>query len=213
MSGLTEFQIVVAQVFFQSKASTGYVVTGGAALLAFELITRPTADLDFFTHIPTESVAPARDAFLESAGKQGWQVSVKRDYPTFCRLLVTDRRREVIVDLAVDSPPVSASTMTILGPTLTPTELAGRKLLALFGRAEARDFADVYVLAQRFGQETLLAEAAEQDSGFSPFVLAEMITSLTRFTDEEIPVSKSVVPDLRAFFARWAEQLTDNDRR
>lgn len=37
--------------------------------------------------------------------------------------------------------------MTLLGPTLVPLELAGRKLLALFGRAEARDFADVYVLA------------------------------------------------------------------
>jgi hypothetical protein len=31
-------------------------------------------------------------------------------------------------------------------------ELAGRKLLALFGRAEARDFAD-YVLEQRFGKD------------------------------------------------------------
>jgi predicted nucleotidyltransferase component of viral defense system len=35
------------------------------------------------------------------------------------------------------------------GPTFALEELAGRKLLALFDRAEARDFADVYDIAQR----------------------------------------------------------------
>ena len=40
------------------------------------------------------------------------------------------------------------------------------KLVALFSRAEARDFADVYVLAQRFDRTTLLARAHEVDPGF-----------------------------------------------
>lgn len=38
----------------------------------------------------------------------------------------------------------------MVGPTFDPEELAGRKLTALFDRAAARDFADVFVLAQRF---------------------------------------------------------------
>jgi hypothetical protein len=75
---------------------------------------------------------------------------VIHDSPTFCRLVVIDRDNEVLVDLAVDSPPHLPPTMTLLGPTLAPLELAGRKLLALFGRAEARDFADVSVLSERF---------------------------------------------------------------
>jgi len=57
-----------------------------------------------------------------------------------------------LVDLAIDSPPSAPPTVTLLGPTLVPMELAGRKMLALFGRAEARDFADAYVLAKRFGK-------------------------------------------------------------
>ncbi len=66
------------------------------------------------------------------------------------------------MDLAMDSPPHSRTTMTVLGPTLAPLELAGRTLLALFGRAEARDFADVYVrdrLRERRGQRIRSGEA------------------------------------------------------
>ena len=42
-------------------------------------------------------------------------------------------------------------------------------------RAEAREFADVYVLAQRYGKELLLARAAAVDAGFDPAILASML--------------------------------------
>jgi Nucleotidyl transferase AbiEii toxin, Type IV TA system len=148
--GLNTFQVEVAQTFFQLDASEGYVVAGGAALVASELIRRPTRDLDLFTSPPVVSVTPAKDSFVKALGRRRWTVNVIHDSPTFCRLVVIDRDNEVLVDLAVDSPPHLPPTMTLLGPTLAPLELAGRKLLALFGRAEARDFADVSVLSERF---------------------------------------------------------------
>ena len=67
----------------------------------------------------------------------------------------------VLVDLAVNAPPDLPSSETAAGPTLAPEELAGHKLLALFDRAAARDFSDVYVLAHRFGKDVLLARAAQ----------------------------------------------------
>lgn len=207
---LTEFQIEVARAFFQLKESAGFVVSGGAALLAAGLIARPTEDLDLFTHAPADSVTRAKESFTESAGLHGWDVSVIRDYPTFCRLVVTGRDEEVLVDLAVDSPPATPPTMTILGPTLAPLELAGRKVLALFGRAEARDFADVFALAQRFGTEALLGEAAEQDTGFDRAIFAEMFATLDRFTDDEIPASESDLREIRIFFADWATRMVDD---
>ena len=110
---LTTFQVEVAHAIFELEASEGYVVAGGAALIASELISRPTKDPDLFTSAPVMSFP---------------------DSPTFCRLVVTDRDDEVLVDLAVDSPPHLAPTMTLLGPTLAPLELAGRKLLPRSGR-------------------------------------------------------------------------------
>jgi predicted nucleotidyltransferase component of viral defense system len=111
--------------------------------------------------------------------------------------------------LAVNAPPDSSPSVTPAGPTLAPEELAGHKLLALFDRAAARDFADVYVLARRFGKETLLARAARINAGFDQRVLAEMLTTLDRFTDAEIPVSGDTMPaDLRAFYTTWQSELT-----
>jgi hypothetical protein len=114
----------------------------------------------------------------------------------------------VLVDLAVNAPPDLPASATSAGPTLAPEELAGHKLLALFDRAAARDFSDVYVLAHRFGKDVLLARAAQIDTGFDTKVLADMIASLDRFSDEELPVTGcSSAADLQAFYAAWRSEL------
>jgi len=113
-----------------------------------------------------------------------------------------------LVDLAVNTPPDLPASATPAGPTLAPEELAGHKLLALFDRAAARDFADVYVLAHRFGKGVLLARAAEIDAGFGAKVLADMFATLDRFTDDEIPVPDgSSAAELRAFYSTWRSEL------
>ncbi|WP_310963894.1 nucleotidyl transferase AbiEii/AbiGii toxin family protein [Nocardioides terrisoli] len=204
---LTTFQIDLAAIFFALDAAEGYLVAGGAALLASDLIARPTEDLDLFAGTPTTSVTPAKDAFAQALHNRGCAVVIVHDAPTFCRLVVERAGEQTLVDLAIDSPPHSRPTITVLGPTLAPLELAGRKLLALFGRAEARDFADVYVLAQRFGTAALIEQAQELDAGFDPGVLAQMIGTIGRFEDHEIPLAPEELPPARSFFADWASEL------
>jgi len=139
---LSAFQLEVARLFFALPASHGFLLAGGAALLAQHLTARPTEDLDFFT-------APERGH----------------------------------VPAACDALEVAA-------------------------RAAARDFADVYVLAQRFGKDILLARAAQIDTGFDTEVLAGMFATLDRFTDDEIPVPEgSSAAELRTFYATWRSEL------
>ena len=114
----------------------------------------------------------------------------------------------VLIDLAVNAPPDLPASATPAGPTLAPEELAGNKLLALFDRAAARDFADIYTLARHFGKQVLLARAAQIDAGFDARVLADMMATLDRFTDSEIPVpDDSSAAELRAFYAAWRSEL------
>jgi Nucleotidyl transferase AbiEii toxin, Type IV TA system len=47
--GLPPFQLEVARMLFALPASRGFLLAGGAALLAQHLTARPTEDLDFFT--------------------------------------------------------------------------------------------------------------------------------------------------------------------
>jgi hypothetical protein len=44
---LSAFQLEVAKPFFALPASRGFLLAGGAALLAQHLTARPTEDLDF----------------------------------------------------------------------------------------------------------------------------------------------------------------------
>jgi Nucleotidyl transferase AbiEii toxin, Type IV TA system len=204
--GLTSFQTAVAGLFFSLPQSQGFLLAGGAALAAQHLTRRPTHDLDLFTSSGGNTVPAARDAFERAATERGWTVRRIRDGATFCRLVVSGDEN-LLVDLALDAPPHLPPSDSAVGPTFGLEELAGRKLLALFDRAEARDFADVYALAQRYGTDVLLDRAAQVDPGFDPGVLTTMIGSLDRFTDAEIPVDAEVVADLREFFNQWQDQL------
>jgi hypothetical protein len=205
-SGLSDFQVEVARIFFSLPAAKSFLLAGGAALVAQHLTTRPTQDLDFFTQPSTGTVTKVRDEFEAAARGQGWAVEYIRDTDMFCRLVVHGRD-DLLVDIAVDSPPTSPAVMSHFGPTLAPEELAGRKLVALFDRAEARDFADVYVLVQRFGKPMLLEQARKVDAGLDDAVLAEMMARLDRFDDDEIPVVREDLPKLRRLFEEWQSEL------
>src|SRR5689334_14376905 len=113
-----------------------------------------------------------------AASQRGWSVQRIHDSDAFCRMVIRSANAGVLVDLA------------------------------LFDRAAARDFADVYVLVHRFGKDVLLARAAQIDAGFDANVLADMIVTLDRFKDDEIPVPDgSSAAELRAFYATWRSEL------
>ena len=209
LPGLPAFQLEVARVFFALPASKGFLLAGGAALLVQHLTARPTEDLDFFTTPERGHVSAARDALGAAARHRGWVTERIHDSGTFCRMVIRSADAGVLVDLAVNAPPDLPPSVTPAGPTLAPEELAGHKLLALFDRAAARDFADVYVLGRRFGKDALITRATQIDAGFDTKVLADMMATLDRFTDGEIPVpSGSSAAELRAFYAAWRSELT-----
>jgi hypothetical protein len=68
---------------------------------------------------------------------------------------------------------------------------------------------DVYLLAQQFSQEALLTRAAEIDPGFNRRIFAEMLATLGRFSDADLPMADEQIDALRAFFADWRAALVD----
>lgn len=172
---LTELQRDVLRLFFDLPESRGFVLAGGAALVASGLSERPTRDVDLFGSDLAVGVAGAADALEAACLGRGWTVNRIQDSPTFRRFVVGTVRDELLVDLAVDSPPMGAPTITAFGPTYSPEELAARKLLA------------------------------QLDHGFDPEVLVEMLASLRRFRDEELADLGAEPTVLRAFIDRWRD--------
>lgn len=212
MSGPSEFQIEVAKLFFSLPASEGFLIAGGGALLATGLTSRPTRDLDFFGEMGLVNVKDAMEQFVEAANNRQWVCIIVQSDDSFVRLHVKGME-EVLVDIAIDVGARHPSQNSVLGPTFNHEELAGRKMLALFDRAEARDFADVFVLARHFGKELLLVRASEIEASLDFAVVAQMMRTITRFSNHEIPIDHALVQDLRNFFDEWAQELESTTQR
>lgn len=52
-----------------------------------------------------------------------------------------------------------------------------------------------------------MRQAHALDPGLDPDVLAQMLATMSRFTDSDVPLPEREVPTAREFFATWANQL------
>lgn len=175
---LSPLQERVARIVAGLAESDGFALAGGAALILRGDVDRRTRDLDFFgpDAVAVDRLVPvAQQALLDD----GLRVQQVIDHPGFARLLVGDDNDQTEVDLGTDArlfPPEELLGIRVL----SGEKLAVDKLLALFGRAEARDFVDLLAVADRYGLDRLLDLAAEKDRGFDARVFAEMLTRIDR---------------------------------
>ena len=92
---LSAFQLEVTRLFFALPASQGFLLAGGAALLAQHLTARPTEDLDFFTAPERGHVPAARDALEAAARERGRFAQRIHDSDTFCRMVLLARAAQI----------------------------------------------------------------------------------------------------------------------
>jgi hypothetical protein len=210
LPSVTAFQVDVARTFFALPEAESFLLAGGLALLAQGMSERPTQDMDAFTSQPGD-VQRARTAFEEAAQAQGWVVHVRQSTETFVRLHVVGQD-SLLVDLALDSPPGLPASISVLGPTFDPDELAARKLLALFDRAMPRDFVDVYAVTRTRSPHDVLALARELDPGLDTAFLLVAMRRLNAYRDEDVPIDAGHAAAMREFFEGWVGQL-DQDAR
>ena len=206
MNRLTTFQTSIARLFFGIARSKGYLLGGGGALLAHGLTNRATQDLDFVGSSNTESADAVAGQFVRTVESHGVATQIIQTGDTFARLVVTDDA-QLVIDIAVDVPPILNPVTTEAGPTFAPEELAARKLTALFGRAEARDFTDVFTLCRRFPKSLLIEHAKRLDLGFNESELATAIRSIRRFQPADFPIDHEDVESMTQFFLAWAMAL------
>ena len=172
---LSALQKRVAALAAALPESAGFALAGGAALAAHDMLQRATRDLDYFAG-PDDAVAVQRfaDAFEDAAKAAGLEVRRLRQAATFVRFEVRDRSEDCEVDLAIDYRALE-SVPTRYGPALDVRELGADKVLAIFGRAEPRDFVDLAQLTRRVPFDELLVLAAAKDPGLDLAVLDQFM--------------------------------------
>ena len=134
-----------------------------------------------------------------------------QENPGFARLIVESGDDRTELDLGADARlfPVEPGR---LAPTLRGEELAVDKVLAVFGRAEARDFVDLMAVERRYGLDRLFALAIEKDRGFTPALFAEM-RSFPRLREDEFGIDAPEYDQLAREIVRWRKRANELARR
>ena len=167
---------------------------------------RTTRDLDFFA-TRADTVDALRPRLEQRLRVEGLNVRVVRASEGFVRFEVGDGDDVTELDLAWDYR-MRPLQRTSTGPVLDRDELAADKMLALYGRAEARDFVDVYRLRAFYSREQLSALAFEKDCGFEREWFAEALKRIDRRDRVEFEVDDAAFDAVHHEFEDWCAELT-----
>jgi hypothetical protein len=204
---LSSLQERVAAIVAGLDEADEFALAGGAALIVRGEIDRRTRDLDFFglSGEAVDRLLPAVEAALAEAGFAVERVQVS---PGFARLIVERGDERTELDLAADARLFPAEPRRP-APTLRGDELAVDKVLAIFGRAEARDFLDLLALEPRYGLDRLFRLAAQKDRGFTPRHFAGMLERFPRLRRDEFDVDDARYAEVRRAVARWHDRALE----
>ena len=208
---LSALQEQVAGIIAGLEEAEDFALAGGAALIARGDVRRQTRDLDFFglTAASVDRLIPAVDRALREAGLVVHHI---QENPGFARLVVESADDRAEVDLAADARLFPAEPGRP-APMLSGEELAVDKVLAVFGRAEARDFVDLMAVESRYGLDRLCRLAAEKDRGFTPGMFAEMLGRYDRLRSGEFGLDEATYAQLSREVERWRERAIELAQR
>jgi hypothetical protein len=204
---LSELQRRVATVFSSLDGSAEFALAGGGALIVQGIVDRQTNDLDYFT---TRSVEVGRllPGFVSALEEAGFAVVREQEAPGFARLIVDGLGDSTRVDLAADAR-LMVPVVSEYGLVLSSEELASDKVLAVFGRAEPRDFVDLAALVVRHGLGRAMELAAQKDLGFDVAVFRQMLRRFDRLPFDEFDLSSGEFERLKATVDRWCAELDE----
>lgn len=207
---LTDLQRRVRSIVASLPEGAAVALAGGSALIVTGVVNRGTDDLDFFAAHP-QPVAPMLDTFETAMQQAGLRVTRLRVSGTYARLLIESDSDSTHVDLATDYQMMPA-LKTADGLILTDQELAANKTLALFSRAEPRDYIDFRALAQKFSLTELCDLAASKDDGFTPSLLADALDYIDELNRHTFDLDDAAYDELVAFAKSTAPELQELER-
>ncbi|MFF5011388.1 nucleotidyl transferase AbiEii/AbiGii toxin family protein [Streptomyces phaeochromogenes] len=187
------------------------VLTGGYAVRAHRLVSRPSQDLD----VATENPAPMADiaaAVRDGLAERGWRVRSLETAPLSARFTVSDPAtgQECEVDILKEIfwGPIAH---TAYGPVLAEEDVIGTKVRALADRGAPRDLIDVFAASRRWTTTDLEEFGRRHARG--RFEREDLQANLAgaEWTDDDAftayGLDGSAIAALRAWAVEWADSL------
>jgi hypothetical protein len=188
-------------------------LAGGAALNEATGSSRLSRDIDLF-HDTREALLSTWEDDRRILQGAGYDIEVKRQFPSFIEAFVRRAGSAVTVEWAVDSAfrffPLVRDTTSL--PSLHPFDLATNKTLALIGRLEPRDWIDLIACHERIQPLGFLCWAAcGKDPGTNPSLIVSEAGRSARYAQVEIDglAFEGCTPDAAELSVRWKAMLAE----
>jgi predicted nucleotidyltransferase component of viral defense system len=197
--------------FFAGPQAESFYLTGGTALARFYLHHRESLDLDLFTNDWGQDFSHLNQFILGILHSLDLRISSQVVTSTFLQYILTDAAGTPLkVDLVKDIPVHFGALTMINGVRLDSLENIGsNKILAVFGRTDAKDFIDLYWLLHHTGLDfdPLFRQAQQKDTGLSELYLAYALQNVGKVRLFPRMIEPLAWDEITAFFQSLACSL------
>jgi predicted nucleotidyltransferase component of viral defense system len=199
------------ELFFSGPLATHFYLTGGTALARFYFHHRDSQDLDLFTNDQDQDFALVNQVVLGILHTSGLQITSQVITDTFIQYIVIDPSGASLkLDLVKDIPVHFGALVDRDGIKVDSLENIGsNKVLAVFGRTDAKDFIDLYWILKHtdLNFDDLFRLAKEKDLGLSELYLAYALQNIEKI--KIFPRMLEPLPwdEIKAFFQAMAHTL------
>ena len=172
--------------FFKSRFASEFYLTGGTALARFYFHHRTSVDLDLFTN--NQSIDFNEVNLTVTSLLRPLKLSPIKQVTTetFLQYIQNNKSGTTLkVDMVKDIPVHFGTNITNKSIRIDSLENIGsNKILAIFGRTDAKDFVDLYYILHKtdFLFDNLFNQAKQKDLGLTEFYLANSIANVSTIT-------------------------------
>lgn len=180
---LTQLQNSFLKSFFKSYLGQFFFLSGGTALAEFYLRHRLSQDIDLFTIDQKLQFDQVNAEVIKVANNLKLTIEHQVISPTFLQYIFKHNNDTLKVDIVKDVPIHFGKIKTVQGIRVDSlANIAIGKLLAVFGRADAKDFVDLYFLfkIKKLSFKKLFSQARQKDLGLDEFYLGHMLQNVQR---------------------------------
>jgi len=201
----------IAKAVLESLAGKGFVLAGGKALIELGLVSRETNDLDIFGNELDKEKFDEAISLIEEALRGKYDIETERLSDFFARLKVSDADNTVEIDLGIDYREYKPKRL-LVGEVLDERDAILNKVSALYGRAAARDYYDLYSIRKTntLSDEEIIAKSKERDSGFVEKYFVEALKGVQKIKYEELReygVSEDGFREMQKDLLSWAQDI------
>lgn len=208
---LTGYQIEILKIFFSSSLGQQFFLTGGTALAAFYLGHRLSKDLDLFSVKEFDSLE-LQKIIEQIAHKTHSTVTTKVKTQMYNEIYFENVKQGWIqrLDLVKDQPILFGERKKVDFAIVDSLEnITAGKILAIFGRFEAKDYLDLYFICKKTKIDFLkiFEKTKKKDLGLDEFYFSNMLSEVAKLKDYPKTLKPFNKKELVKFFMELSDKL------